>query len=333
MQHDAMPASPNGQQMKGMKSMPGMDHGTMQHDAMPASPNGQQMKGMKSMPGMDHGTMQHDAMPANPNGQQMKGMKSMPGMNHATGGTMETGPMQGGTAPADARDPNAYSDGYGVGPISRPRLGDEHHFGSLLVDRLEAVRTRGSNSAAYDVQAWYGRDYNRAVLKAEGGVDQGKLQDARTELLWGHAIATYWDTQLGVRYDSGTAPGRGWLAFGIQGLTPYWFNVEATAYVGSRGRTALRLSTSYDLLLTQRLILQPRLDANLYGKRDPEREIGSGLSDLTAGMRLRYEMRREFAPYIGLEWGGKFGGTADYATLAGQRTKDTRVVAGVRVWF
>lgn len=310
----------------GMKQAPAKKSGAMP-DAMPSMNHGN----------MNHGDMSHGMTPAMPAGEEarsMGDMNSMPGMDHgAGGGAMEMGPMQGGSAPPGARDPNAYSDGYGLGPIPRPRMGDQHNFGFLLVDRLEATRARGNTSAAYDVQAWYGRDYNRAVVKAEGGVDQGKLQDARTELLWGHAIATYWDTQLGVRYDSGIGPGRGWLAFGVQGLAPYWFDVEATAYVGNQGRTALRLSTSYDLLLTQKLILQPRIDANFYGKRDPEREIGSGLSNVTAGMRLRYQLRREFAPYIGVEWGGKFGGTAEYARLAGQRTKETRLIAGVRAWF
>lgn len=322
-------------------AMPGMNHGGMDHAMTPATPAGDAKKSMgdmKSMPGMDHGSMQHDAMPAMPAGagkKPMNNMESMPGMDHGagSGSAMEMGPMQGGSPPPGARDPNAYSGGYGPGPISRPLLGDEHNFGMLLIDRLEAARARDNTFAAYDVQAWYGRDYNRAVVKAEGEIDRGRLQDARTELLWGHAVAPHWDSQLGVRYDSGIGPGRGWLAFGVQGLAPYWFDVEATAYVGDKGRTALRLATSYDVLLTQKLILQPRLDANFYGKRDPEREIGSGLSDMTAGMRLRYEVRREFAPYIGVEWGGKFGGTADYARLAGQRTTETRFVAGVRAWF
>ncbi len=252
-------------------------------------------------------------------------VETMPAMDH--------GSMQGGSPPPDARDPHAYSGGYDFGPIPRPRMMDEHRLGSLLVDRLERARTRDNSSTEYDLQAWYGRTYDRAVLKAEGEGDGGKPQDARTELLWGHAVATYWDTQLGMRYDSGAGPDRRWLAFGIQGLAPYWFEAQATAYVGESGRSALRLEAEYELLLTQKLILQPRLEANVYGKRDAARERGSGLSDLAAGVRLRYEIRREFAPYIGIERAGKFGATADFARATGEKTGETQLVAGLRFWF
>lgn len=272
---------------------------------------------------MDHSKMGHGTPPkeATTDGAMSDGM------------TMDHSGMQGGDPPPDARDPHAYSDGYDFGPIPRPRMADEHGFGSLLVDRFESVRGRDNTEVEYDLQAWYGRDYDRAVLKAEGERDGGRLQDARTELLWGHAMATYWDAQLGVRYDGGAQAGRKWLAFGVQGLAPYWFEVEAAAYVGEEGRSALRLEAEYELLLTQRLVLQPRVEANFYGKSDPQRELGSGLSDAAAGLRLRYEIRREFAPYVGVEWTGKYGGTADHARAAGERTRDTRLVAGVRFWF
>jgi len=259
---------------------------------------------------------------------------AMPGMNHDTMSGMSMKPDMGHESmPPPIRDPHAYSDGYDFGPIPRPRFADEHKFASLLVDRLEGVRTSDNTAMAYDLQAWYGRDYDRVVLKAEGDVDGGKLQEARSELLWGRAITTYWDTQLGVRYDSGVDPGRSWLAFGVQGLAPYWFEVEAVGYMSDTGHSALRLDVTYDLLFTQRLILQPRLGANFYGKRDAARSLGSGLSDLAAGIRLRYEIRREFAPYIGVAWAGKYGGTADYARSAGLDVRKTQVVAGVRFWF
>lgn len=293
--------------------------------------------GMGSMPGMDHSQMDHGPMPGmDQNGktgtaQDME--HDMRNMNQ--GGAMDSGSMsmQGGSAPPDARDPQAYADGYDFGPIPRPEMGDEENFGSLLVDRLERMRTSDNSFTAYDLQAWYGRSYDRAVLKAEGEVDGGEFQDARTELLWGHAVATYWDTQLGVRYDGGVDPSRTWLAFGVQGLAPYWFEVEATAYVGESSRTALRFAAEYELLLTQKLILQPRLEANVYGKRDAVRHLGSGLSDLAAGVRLRYEIRREFAPYVGIERAAKFGSTADFARAADEGAQETRLMAGVRFWF
>lgn len=282
-----------------------------------------------AMPGMDQGAMpemDHSTMP------EMDHSK-MPGMGHGDMTGMEHGNMQGGSAPVDARDPHAFADGYDFGPVPRPRLGDEHNFGSLLFDRLESVRTSDNTSTVYDLQAWYGRDYDRAVLKAEGDIDDGKLEDASTELLWSHAITAYWNTQLGARYDSGEGPDRSWLAFGFQGLAPYWFEMDVMAYVGEGGRSALSLAAEYDLLFTQKLILQPRIEADIYGKEDVEHGIGSGLSGLAAGLRLRYEIRREFAPYIGVEWAGKYGDTADIARAAGLDSKEMRTVAGVRFWF
>ena len=247
-------------------------------------------------------------------------------------GAMDHDAMQGGSAPPDARDPHAYSGGYDFGPFPL-QLADQHNFYALLVDNLEAVHTRLGTSAAYDLQGWFGRDYNRLVLKAEGDANDGRLQEARTELLWSHAVAVYWNTQVGMRYDSGLGPDRGWLAFGLQGLAPYWFEVDTSVYVSEAGYTALRLDLEYELLLTQRLILQPRVEANFYGKRDNERGVGTGLSDLIAGVRLRYEIRRAFAPYVGIEWTAKYGDSADFARAAGEDDKQTRLVAGLRLMF
>lgn len=241
--------------------------------------------------------------------------------------------MQGGSAPADARDPHAYSGGYDFGPFSPLRMGDEDYMAGLMINRLERAQTSHNVLSVYDLQGWIGKDYDKLVLKAEGEVDDGKLHEARTEILWSHALDAYWNTQLGARQDSGVAPGRSWLAFGVQGLAPYWFEVDATVYVGEQGRTAIRLGAEYELLITQKLILQPRVEANFYGMQDEARQLGTGLSSLVAGMRLRYEIRRELAPYVGMDWSGKFGGTADYASAAGARTSDTSVVAGVRLWF
>lgn len=240
---------------------------------------------------------------------------------------------QGGSPPSDARDPHAYSDGYDLGEEPSLRLADRRNFSSLLADRLESVVTGDDTSATYDLQAWFGRDYDRAVLKAEGVLDNGKLEDAEGELLWGHAVAAYWDTQLGMRYDSGEGPDRAWLAFGVQGLAPYWFDVDATAYVGDQGRTAFSVEAEYELLLTQKLILQPRIEVDWYGRSDAERGIGAGLSEAAAGIRLRYEIRRELAPYIGVEWVRKLGETEDLARAVGEDPSESRFVAGLRFWF
>ena len=279
----------------------------------------------EAMPGMDHSQMKHGDAPADK-------PKDNGHAGHGGSGAMDHGSMQGGSAPSNARDPHAYSNGYDFGPL-KLRMADQKNFSSLLVDNLEVMRTKDKTFAEYDLQAWYGRTYDRVVLKAEGEADDGKLEAARTELLWGHAVAVYWDTQLGVRYDSGEGPGRSWLAFGVQGLAPYWFEVDAAAYVGEEGRTALRLDVSYDLLLTQKLVLQPKIETDFYGKSDTERGLGSGLSDVSVALRLRYELRREFAPYVGIERVSKFGETANIARAAGKDAGETRLLAGLRFWW
>ena len=247
--------------------------------------------------------------------------------------------MQGGSAPADARDPHAYSDGNTLteGPYSQagPRqlkLMDEHTFWAVLGDRFEYQES--SESTVYDLQAWYGTTYNRFVIKAEGDIADGTLEESSTDLLWGNALNAYFDTQLGIRldhYDEGKD--RQWLALGVQGLAPYWFELDVSAYVADGGRTAITAEAEYELLLTQRLILQPRAELNMYGKDDPDNGLGSGLSDLALGLRLRYEFTRQFAPYIGVEWTDTYGDTADYRREAGNKTSDTQFVAGLRFWF
>lgn len=238
-----------------------------------------------------------------------------------------------GSTPDKARDPHAYAEGYGFGPIPPPVMADEELFAGLIADRLESLTTSDRTYLTYDWQAWLGKTYNRALIRAEGDIDDGSFQNARTELLWAHAADPNWDLHLGVRYDTGFGPDRGWLAAGVQGMAPYWIYVEATAYVGEQGRTAFRIETEYDILLTQQLTLQPRIEANFYGKKDQARAIGHGLSDLAAGVRLHYEILRELAPYIGVEWASKFGDTADYLRASGTRVDETRAVAGLQFWF
>lgn len=247
--------------------------------------------------------------------------------------------MQGGSAPADARDPNAYSDGYTLteGPYAQqgPRqlkLADEHAFWAVLGDRLEYQAS--SDSTLFDLQGWYGTTYDRFVVKTEGEIADTRLEESETQLLWGHAISTYFDTQVGLRldqYDEGKD--RQWIAVGTQGLAPYWFELDMTAYLGEGGRTAINIEAEYELLLTQRLVLQPRAELNVYGKDDRNNDIGSGLSDVSLGLRLRYEFSRQFAPYIGVEWTDSYGDTADYRRAAGADVSDTQFVAGVRFWF
>ncbi|WMS91999.1 MULTISPECIES: copper resistance protein B [unclassified Pseudoalteromonas] len=246
---------------------------------------------------------------------------------------------QGGSAPKDARDPHAYSAGttltegpYALEGNERLTLADEHPFYALLGDRLEY--NEQANAGVFDLQAWYGTTFDRLVIKTEGDFSEGSIGENQTDILWGHAVSAYWDTQAGVRLDyNKEGENRQWLAFGLQGLAPYWFELDMTAYVGERGNTAFTLEAEYELLLTQKLIIQPRAEITLYGKNDKQNELGSGLSSSAIGFRVRYEFTRQFAPYIGVEWSNKFGNTADYATSRGQSSNNTAFVAGIKFWF
>jgi copper resistance protein B len=204
-----------------------------------------------------------------------------------------------------------------------------HYF--VLFDQLE-LQT-GAGGGRWENSGWIGGDLDRLWFRTEGKAHDGRFAEARAHVLYGRAIARWWDVVAGVRQDVRPGPARTWLAFGIQGLAPYWFEVQATAYVGAGGRTALHLETEYELLLTNRLIAQPLVGVEIFGRSDPERGIGAGLSTAEAGMRLRYELRREVAPYVGLVWSRKYFGTADFARTAGERAQGTRLAAGLRVWF
>ena len=127
-------------------------------------------------------------------------------------------------------------------------------------------------------------------------------------------------------------PAQTWAAVGIQALAPYWFKVEVTAYIGAGGRTHFRFETEYELLLTNRMILQPLVEVEIYGKSEPERDIGAGLAAANVGLRLRYEFRREFAPYVGITWDRKFFATGEAAKAAGEKTGGARLILGLRLW-
>ena len=223
-------------------------------------------------------------------------------------------------------------------------MDDTSATGKVMFDRLEWRNASGGSAFAWNADAWYGNDYNKLWLKSEGErehVDgptlftqnRGTTTSARTELLWDHTIARWWNLQTGLRHDSGSGDARDWAGLGVQGLAPGFFNVEATAYVGDSGRTAARVSAERDLLFTQRLILQPEFEINLYGKDDLQNGIGSGLSNLELSLRLRYEFRRELASYVGVVWARRFGDTADFARAVGEDPNDIQWVAGLRIWF
>jgi copper resistance protein B len=206
---------------------------------------------------------------------------------------------------------------------------DDPLLAMFKLDQFEHAHGDDASATDWEAEAWIGHDFNKLWLRTEGERESG-VTDARIEAFWDHAFASYWNWQIGVRHDFGNGPQRGWAAFGVQGLAPYWFEIEATAYVGDSGRTALRFRAEYELLLTQRWVLQPEFETNVYGKRDPDRGIDSGVNDATFGLRLRYEIRREIAPYVGVVWKHRFG-DADFT--AGRTGSEAQLVAGLRVWF
>jgi copper resistance protein B len=206
-----------------------------------------------------------------------------------------------------------------------------HFF--VLFDQMEWQGGRGAPAVSWDTTGWIGGDVTRFWFRTEGEAEHGRLEAVEAHALYGRAIAPWWDLVAGIRQDFRPGPARTWAAVGIQGLAPYWFEVEATAYLGPGGRTHFRLETEYELLFTNRLILQPLLELDFFGKADPERGLGRGLSSGEAGLRLRYEIRRELAPYVGLTWERVFFGTADLARAEGRETRSTKLALGLRTWF
>jgi copper resistance protein B len=208
--------------------------------------------------------------------------------------------------------------------------------GALLhrvwLENFEAV-SGVHNGLGWDGQAFMGGDFDKLWLKTEGEYLQRHAQDAKFEALWAHALLPYWDSQLGVRQDFGSGPGRTWAALGVSGMAPYWVDTEVTLYVGESGRTGLRLKAEYDLYLTQRLILRPEFKFNAYGKPDRARSLGAGLSDGQVELRLRYEFSRRFAPYAGFVYARKFAETADLERQRGSPVVDHRAVAGLTLFF
>ena len=216
---------------------------------------------------------------------------------------------------------------------SMMQMDDTVLLGKVLLDQLEWRSTDQGATAVWEAEGWYGGDYNKLWIRTEGEQGGGATPDARIEGLWDRIITRWWNLQLGARQDFGDGPGRTWGAAGIQGIAPYWFEFEATAYAGDAGRTAARVKAEYEILINQRLILQPEVETNLYGKADPARRIGSGLTAVDVGIRLRYELSREWAPYVGLAWQRRFGATADFIRAAGDAASDIQLLAGIRIWL
>ena len=218
--------------------------------------------------------------------------------------------------------------------IDMMQMDDQATRGMWLFDRLEHRHgSDGEMTTAWEADGWWGGDIDKLWFRSEGETSARGTQDARAELLWSHAFSTFWDWWLGARDDFGQGGGRQWAAFGVQGLAPYWFDLDATLYVGPQGRTAARLEASYDLRFTQKLILTPDLELNFYGKDDLRHDQRTGLSDADLGLRLRYEFSRRFAPYIGVNWSYRQGGEAAPPTIRNEPAHDVTWLVGVRFWL
>jgi copper resistance protein B len=211
---------------------------------------------------------------------------------------------------------------------------DNRVLSFITFDELEG-RTNGSNSSfRWDGEGWIGTDFNKLWIKSEGTVTNGITSDGDQEILYDRPIPhmRYFDWQAGARIDLDSGPTRAWVALGVQGLAPHFFNFAPTIYVRDGGRLAGRLQGYYDLYLTQRLILQPQVEINFFSQADPARRIGTGLSDLDGGVRLGYQFSRKFAPYVGYVYSGVFGQTAKFSRQTGESTSASQVVFGIWLW-
>jgi copper resistance protein B len=276
-----------------------------------------------SMPGM--------TMPAEPVGAtDSHAGHDMPGMTMPVGDSSL--PPEAFSGPAHAAD-LLYDSSVMTTAREELRIANGGYTGLfVMADRFEVQDRDGESLMLWDAQGWYGSDENRLWIKTEGEVTK---QDDEFEIqaLWSHAFHPWFDFQTGLRMDFADGHDATYLAAGIQGLLPYRFETDAAVFLSDEGDLSARIEGEYDWWLTQRLILQPRIELNLSAQDVPARAIGSGLQNIEAGLRLRYQIRREFAPYFGIEYSRKFGGTADYSRRAGQPDSDSYALLGIQAWF
>jgi copper resistance protein B len=204
---------------------------------------------------------------------------------------------------------------------------------SLRIDELESQQTEGDDVLAWKAHAWVGHSSDKLAIRTEGEQRGGDTERAELQLLWSHTMTRWWNVVAGARTDFQPTPSRTWAAFGVEGVAPYRFDIEATGFVAEGGDSAARIEVTYELLITQRWILEPRLELEWYGQDEPALGLASGLARSEGGLRLRYEIRREVAPYVCVVSERRYGGSADLARAAGGDSGDTRFVAGVRLRF
>lgn len=207
-------------------------------------------------------------------------------------------------------------------------------FSQIMIDRLEYRAGDGRDGYHWEGEGWIGGDINRFAVKTMGEGDYGRpLERAELQALYSRAVDPWFNLEAGLRHDIRSGADRTYAVIGMDGLAPYWFEVGAQAFLSDKGDVHLRLQGSYDQRIGQRLILQPALEVDIAAQDVPDQDIGSGLSSLEAGLRLRYEFAREFAPYVGINWERKLGDTARFARAEGEGSSATSFVIGLRFWF
>lgn len=222
-----------------------------------------------------------------------------------------------------------------TGVQARAQTGDTESLLYIQGDRFEYQSNDGDGLYLWDAQGWYGTDFNKFWFKTEGEFlpDQNITEEAQLQLLYSRAITSFFDLQAGIRHDFKPDPSRSFAVLGVQGLAPYWFEVDAATFLSDDGDVSARLEAEYEVLLTQRLIAQPRLETNLAFQDVEEVGVGSGINNVELGLRLRYEIKREFAPYVGVSWSKLTGDTKDMAQDEGEDTDTVSFVTGIRFWF
>ncbi|MEY4878765.1 MAG: copper resistance protein [Pseudomonadota bacterium] len=247
-------------------------------------------------------------------------------MDHATTSAQPAAPVA-----HDAHDTVTEGAGYDSTSPYGMAMHDDLPLFHLVIEQLE-YRTGDEGGVYWDGYAWYGGDAHRLWLKSEGEVSDGTVAHGRHQIFYGRPITPFFDILAGLRYDLDEARGRSWFAVGVQGLAPYFFDVSATLYASDKGLAA-NGEASFDLLLTQKWILQPILEIDLYSANDRARGIGAGLSRFESGLRMRYEITRKFAPYIGFTYDRAFGNTRRYAMGGGEEPETLRLVMGLHAWL
>lgn len=237
------------------------------------------------------------------------------------------------------RDPHAYANGYerSSGPYAlasqtQMQLADEQTFAGLWMDRFEFVDHDVTQGIELEGFAWFGNSYRQWIVQLQVETVEDDVEEGELDILYSRAISPFWNLRLGMHHSFGENTDRDWATIGIKGLAPYWIEVDSSLHIGDNGQAAFDLEMEYEMLLGQRLVLQPRLDIAAFAKNDAELGRGSGLSTIKAGARLRYEFDRQFAPYLGVERVSRFGKTLDFM-LPGTRKTETHWVAGLRFWF